>query len=249
MTTTVNRAYVDAEGYIEDGNGHRFEDQDMINFHIGKSSHKGIEGTDEKKAYPRFKLNSGEFYTIEPIQVEIIKPLHQRPVARIVTEEEKPMPTINDTYWTAMLTLSARIPKGASLLLAYETDQAICVTNSKTPEHHSCTEMGCINDSHVIYRLPKVEYALLDKPIKFPQPAPVVDKPDQELSQFSNSAIGSHHWAATLLSFIMRVGEYMNKHGVEKQNDIHYRDWGRGLKDRATEINNYLQSLPEPPKP
>ena len=66
-----------------------------------------------------------------------------------------------------------------------------------------------------------------------------------ETSKFAGSSTGSHHWAATLLSYIMRVGEYMNDHGLEKQNEIQLRGWGLGIKERAEEVNNYLQSSPD----
>lgn len=82
---TVNRVYVDAEGYIEDGKGHRFEDQEQI-----KKLMQDI--------YPI--INPDLFYTIEPIPVEIVDswgPFHENTFpdkfARIVTEEEKPAPT------------------------------------------------------------------------------------------------------------------------------------------------------------
>lgn len=66
-------------------------------------------------------------------------------------------------------------------------------------------------------------------------------------SKFAGSEIGSHHWAATLLSYVMRVGEYLNNHGAETKSDIIYRGWGQGIKERAQEVNNYLQSLPDKP--
>ncbi len=44
-----------------------------------------------------------------------------------------------------------------------------------------------------------------------------------KISKFSNSEIGSHHWSSTVLSFIMRVGEYMSQE--DKDLDIkYYRD-------------------------
>lgn len=65
-------------------------------------------------------------------------------------------------------------------------------------------------------------------------------------SKFSNSDIGSHHWAATLLSFIMRVGEYMREHPEPSFKDsLNYPDWGDGIKERANEINEYLHAIPE----
>lgn len=68
------------------------------------------------------------------------------------------------------------------------------------------------------------------------------------MSKYSNSEIGSHHWAATLLSFIMRVGEYLETHENNPSETIHYREWGTHMKQRAVEVNNYLQSLPDKPE-
>jgi len=67
-------------------------------------------------------------------------------------------------------------------------------------------------------------------------------------SKFSNSQIGSHHWSATVLSFVMRVGEYLADHegsGIKPSERIHYQQWGEELKARAIEVNDYLQSLPD----
>lgn len=78
----VNRVYVDAEGHIEDGHGHRFEDQAKAIHLILKQHGEGLV----------FNV----FYTIEPIQVEFVNgnpdPFSSAwiSVARIVTEEEKP---------------------------------------------------------------------------------------------------------------------------------------------------------------
>jgi predicted RNase H-like nuclease (RuvC/YqgF family) len=70
-------------------------------------------------------------------------------------------------------------------------------------------------------------------------------------SKYSNSEIGSHHWAATLLSFVMRVGEYLEAHedgsGIKPSERMHYQEWGTELKARAVEVNDYLQSLPDKP--
>lgn len=60
-------------------------------------------------------------------------------------------------------------------------------------------------------------------------------------SKHSHSPIGSHHWAATLLSFVMRTGDHLAEHG----NKNYLRNWGVTLKEYATEINNYMQSLPD----
>lgn len=67
------------------------------------------------------------------------------------------------------------------------------------------------------------------------------------LSKYSNSEIGSHHWAATLLSFVMRVGEYLESHKTSTAEDQYYANWGTLLKERAVEINDYLHSLPDKP--
>ena len=40
-------------------------------------------------------------------------------------------------------------------------------------------------------------------------------------SKYSNSEIGSHHWSDTLLSYIMRVGEYMNDHETKEIGRAH----------------------------
>jgi hypothetical protein len=45
-----------------------------------------------KKLPPYRNLPSG-LYTIDPVHVRMVRPLHKFPVARIVTEEEKPAPT------------------------------------------------------------------------------------------------------------------------------------------------------------
>jgi hypothetical protein len=67
-----------------------------------------------------------------------------------------------------------------------------------------------------------------------------------KISKFSNSEIGSHHWSATVLSFIMRVGEYMAQE--DKDLDIkYYRDWGIQIKERAIEVNNFIHTLPDKP--
>ncbi len=66
-------------------------------------------------------------------------------------------------------------------------------------------------------------------------------------SKFSNSEIGSHHWSATVLSFIMRVGEYLEENGATQSP--YYRDWGTGIKDRAKEVNNFIHSLPDVAEP
>lgn len=66
-----------------------------------------------------------------------------------------------------------------------------------------------------------------------------------KISQFTNSEIGSHHWAATLLSFVMRTGEALHE-GGHGNTDAHIRHWGEVLKTYATELNDYLQSQPEP---
>lgn len=68
-------------------------------------------------------------------------------------------------------------------------------------------------------------------------------------SKFASSQIGSHHWSATILSYIMRVGEYLNEHGSNPKDDIHYRGWGLGIKERAHEVNDYIHSLPDPAYP
>jgi hypothetical protein len=66
---------------------------------------------------------------------------------------------------------------------------------------------------------------------------------DAKMSKFSNSEIGSHHWSATVLSFIMRVGEFMSD---EKNTDHqYYTEWGAQIKERAVEINDFIHTIPE----
>ena len=70
-------------------------------------------------------------------------------------------------------------------------------------------------------------------------------------SKIANSGeIGSKHWAATLLSFVMHVGEYLELHEdggpIKPSERMHYKEWGTGLRERAVEINNYFQSRVEP---
>lgn len=71
-----------------------------------------------------------------------------------------------------------------------------------------------------------------------------VMKEDMKQSKYINSTIGSHHWATTLLSFIMRTGEYLNDHGSETK-DEHLRAWGKFLKEYATEVNDFIDTLPD----
>jgi hypothetical protein len=73
-----------------------------------------------------------------------------------------------------------------------------------------------------------------------------IKEESQEVSKFTWSKIGSHHWSATLLSYIMRVGEYLESHEKEgNANREHYASWGEAIRERAKEINNYIQSLPD----
>lgn len=74
---------------------------------------------------------------------------------------------------------------------------------------------------------------------------PVTQEQKPAQSKLINSIIGSHHWSATLLSYIMRTGEYLTEHGDETE-DKHLRSWGKTLKEYALEVNFFLQSLPDP---
>lgn len=60
-----------------------------------------------------------------------------------------------------------------------------------------------------------------------------------EISEITNSEIGSHHWYSTLLSQINRIGSFLN----EKPDNVtkeYMKEWGLTLTKNAQEILSYL---------
>lgn len=75
-----------------------------------------------------------------------------------------------------------------------------------------------------------------------PEPTKEEKEPVKEESKFSNSEIGSVHWARTIQSYIMRVGSFLYEHGSSSY-DMEIRGWGVGIKERSEEVLKYLESI------
>lgn len=84
------------------------------------------------------------------------------------------------------------------------------------------------------------------------KPAPLGESSEEQkpkgYSKLINSTIGSHHWMRTMLSFIMRSGEYLSEHGSETK-DEYLRSWGTTMKAYAEELHDHYESISETVKP
>lgn len=59
----------------------------------------------------------------------------------------------------------------------------------------------------------------------------------------SNSPIGSHHWFATLMGQILRVGEFLKDKSPDEE---HVRIWGKNVYDNSRQIIEWWNSREQP---